>query len=110
MIPRHEVNDWAKVEALAESMERDGWQGAPLVRWDNYLITGTHRYYAASRLLEWSDGKIPTITLEELYEEAGMDFAEMEEALADYVICANYDELLVNELPAEIREKYGIDL
>ncbi len=51
IIPLHGVRDAAKLAALTEDMEENGWQGAPLVTiqyCDGYqALTGSHRYAAA---------------------------------------------------------------
>lgn len=51
IIPLHEVRDLDKLARLTESMEGEGWTGAPLVvvPWcDGYrALTGSHRYAAA---------------------------------------------------------------
>ena len=109
MIPLHEVRDEAKLRELIASMDADGWQGAPLVVCGDQLITGTHRY-AATQELGWADHDIPTIELAELFEMAGLDMAEVH---AEHG-CPTLDDPafaeFLGELPADIREEYGIDL
>lgn len=110
MIAYHEVRDEAKVAALAAAIERDGWQGSPLVVVDDInLITGCHRY-AAVRSLGWEDAEIPTVELAEVFDGAGLD---LETVMADEG-CESIDDAafvyVVNALPAEVRESYGIDL
>lgn len=109
MQPYHEPDDQAKVATLAASMERVGWIGAPLVAWGNAFLTGAHRV-AAARSLDWTDAHIPTVAIEDVFAEAGLDFdaVRVEEgcdgvdsALLPYVLAA---------LPASIREAYGIDI
>lgn len=111
MVPYHEVRDYDHLKTLMESMEANGWVGAPLVIWDGeYLITGSHRYAAAMEL-GWSENEIPTIELADVFAEAGLDFIELhreygEPTISDHGILV----ALVNELPKEIRDKYGIDI
>lgn len=52
IIPLHEVTDEAKVEAIAESMRKNGWFGRPILVEDEdasetQAFTGTHRIAAA---------------------------------------------------------------
>ena len=105
----HEVRDPAKVEKLVESIKQNGWQGPPLVAWGDQLITGTHRY-AAWRELDRFDYDLPTIELDDVFTEAGLDINEIH-AKYDY---PTVDESLfvdfILELPEEILEKYGIDI
>ncbi len=109
MVPLHEVRDHEKVERLAADMEENGWQGAPLVKWDPYrdLLTGTHRY-AAARSLGWDDSEIPMIDIAEVFEEDGLNF---EECLAEYnyPYLGDFDfEIVLQKLSYETTEKYGI--
>ena len=111
MIPYHEVRDYDHVKKLMESMEANGWVGAPLVIWGGeYLITGSHRYAAAMEL-GWSEREIPTIELAEVFAEAELDFDELHKQYGEPTI-SDHGMLvaLLNELPEEIREKYGIDI
>jgi ParB-like chromosome segregation protein Spo0J len=50
LYPYHGVQDRAKFEALVADMTENGWVGAPLVKFDGYLLTGSHRYFAACEL------------------------------------------------------------
>lgn len=87
-------------------MAEDGWQGAPLVVDDRmtgggYLITGHHRHDAAIV----SGMNVPTVTLADLCEAAGID--------ADAYCDGSYDsdwEPLFGAIPAGVRDAYGIDL
>lgn len=105
----HEVEDAAKVETLAEAMVADGWVGAPLVVWDDALLTGVHRY-AAAMSLDWTDAEVPTIAVEDVFAEAGLDFAAVcAEEMCDDSNSADLVYVL-NVLPAAVRDAYGIDL
>lgn len=99
---RHEVRDRAKVAAIAESLERDGWVGAPVVVYDSGVltaVTGTHRLAAC----EIAGIQAPTITLAEIFAECGLDLAEIEND-CDYDIAQ-----IVNYLPADVAGRYGIE-
>lgn len=111
MIPYHEVHDYKLMKKLMESLEANGWVGAPLVVWEGeYLITGAHRYAAAMEL-GWDESDIPTIELADVFAEAGLDFEQLH-AEYGYPTIDEHALLveLLNELPEEVREKYGIDL
>ncbi len=98
----HVAEDEVKVERLMESLERGGWQGAPLVVDGYNLLTGMHRWTAARRL-EWQWQDVPVIEVSDVFAEAGMDWAEtLEEAGGDLTTA-------LGELPEVIRVKYGID-
>jgi ParB-like chromosome segregation protein Spo0J len=47
LFPYHGVVDAAKFDSLAADMRVNGWVGAPLVKFDSLLLTGSHRYEAA---------------------------------------------------------------
>jgi len=115
MNPLHEVRNQEAVKELADNIKENGWQGAPLVIMGEQLITGTHRYYAVKLLEEEGDflkEDIPTIEIEEVFEEAGLDFEEIMEEY-DYPDI-NFEFMLfvevIRHLPNEIKNKYGIDI
>lgn len=112
MYTYHPVQEPEKVEALAKSMEENGWQGAPIVRYgDLFLLTGCHRYTAASEVLGWTDKEIPMIDIQDVFEEDGKDFDELHAEHGSPTIDET-DNLcdLLDELSEEIREEYGIDI
>jgi hypothetical protein len=45
--PYHDAFESEKLAQLIESMQANGWVGAPLVYFDDHLMTGSHRYRAA---------------------------------------------------------------
>lgn len=95
-------------ETIRKSLEENGWQGVPLVKWgDEYLITGSHRY-AAAKSLDWFDYEIPMIDLEEVFAEAELDFYELHEIFGSPTIDEIFGSALLWELPSETRDKYGI--
>lgn len=110
MLALHEVRDANKLQELVESIDANGWQGSPLVVWgEEFLLTGSHRY-AACKELGMSDYEIPTIEIEEVFGEAGLNFDELHAehgcpTISDYAQVVD----LLNELPEDIKEKYGID-
>lgn len=67
-----EATDQTKLEEAKADLEQNGWQGPPLVSHDGRIITGTYRY-AAARALGWDLADLPTVTLEELFTEVGLD-------------------------------------
>lgn len=113
MIALHGVQDTEKVQALVESLEQNGWQGAPLVLLEGeQLLTGVHRYEAAHRILEWQDSEIPMIDVSDVFAEDGLDFDVLyQEAMEHY----GYDWYkairdILPQLSAGTLKKYGIDI
>ncbi len=110
-IPYHEPNDADKLARITASMTTDGWTGAPLVAWDDYLLTGAHRY-AAAQLAGIEDRDIPVIDIRELAAEHGHDF----DAICVDEDCDGIDanaalvRVLARVLTPEQRDAYGIDL
>lgn len=113
--PLHDVEDEAKLESLIESMRVNGWQGAPVVvvereDSDPLAATGSHRVAAAREV----GIEVPTINAAELLAEHGGDFAalvgEFETAGLDRE-GAEYEAIIriVDYLPADVAEHYGLD-
>ena len=102
----HEPKDENKLNDLVNSMRENGWQGAPLVCWGEQLYTGAHRSAAA----EIAGIEYPTINLQDIFTEAGMDFEEAhwlyDQPAADDAEMA----MVIGQLPTEIKDKYGIDI
>ena len=61
-----------RINEIARSMSENGWVGAPMVVWCDVIVTGNHRYEAA----KIAEIDVETITIEEIFEEAGVDFSE----------------------------------
>jgi len=51
--PYHGVQDAEKLKKLVEDMLKDGWNPdcSPLVVWDNFCLTGAHRYAAVNEII-----------------------------------------------------------
>jgi hypothetical protein len=103
--PRHDVYDPAKRDQIAADMTANGWQGAPVVADTEtaQAITGSHRVSAA-RLAE---AEIPAVDIFDLADAAGIDlydlidtYGTLEGALPRF--CA--------DLPADVRDAYGLDI
>lgn len=111
MIPLHRVEDQNKVTMLMKDIREHGWNGAPLVIWEVYgqLITGVHRY-AAVKGLGWDDSEVPTIGIDEVFEEADLDFDVVLEENGNPSVDDDDFLRVLNELPLVIRSKYGIDM
>lgn len=122
--PPHEVRDTAKLDGLLLSMVRGGWdeECPPLVREGRFLVTGSHRYAAVECLQRFlaeygesrhQDGlEVQMVELDEIFEvEADLDFEEMCERYGHPIVCQDpmYAQML-DELPTEILERYGLDL
>lgn len=104
-VPPHDVTDPGKAEKLAVDMEAHGWQGAPIVVLRDYAqaITGVHRLAAA----EQAGITVPGVDIEELLDACGIDLWERRDQHEDL-----WDALaaLIDELPANVRDAYGLDL
>lgn len=94
------------VDEIAESMRRNGWQGAPLVVLPNYAVsyTGTHRLRAAEAA---ELDEVPAVDLAELFTACGLDLT---------TICDEHDLGLlsdrmeiVDHLPENIRIAYTLN-
>ncbi len=104
MIRYHEATDANRVAELVASMEVNGWQGSPLVTLgDGELLTGAHRHTAYVQVFD-TDYGIPTISLDDVFTEAGLDLAGvMEEERCELIY-------VLDHLPADVRQEYGIDI
>lgn len=112
MLTKHEITDWEKYEQIKESLKIHGWVGAPLVLADDNgnLITGTHRYYAATAV-GYQDCEIPTVLLEDIFTEAGLDLDTIASEWEYPTLFEPIFEQMINaELPQGILNKYGIQL
>lgn len=100
--PPHEVRDAELLENLLLSMEAGGWQGAPLVKYDQCLLTGSHRYEAARQV----GIEIPVVDLLDA-------FALDEEEVIDLVSSLDYWQVevchLAREADLDLAEALGID-
>jgi len=105
MLRLHEPTDEEKLKKITESIRENGWQGAPLVEVDGMLITGMHRSEAWERAGNYGY-QIPTVDIRDLVADYDEQMDNLMESL-DW-----YDALMrvVDTLPAETQEYYGIDL
>lgn len=102
----HEPTDEAKLERLTKSMIENGWQGAPLVTTEeNMLLTGVHRSEAWRRA-GYADYELPTIDIAELVPGFDAKLADLMEYMDWYDAMVR----IVDGLPQEIINKYGLDL
>jgi hypothetical protein len=117
-LPVHPAHDKEKLEKLVDSMEAKGYQGGPMVAYRQQFVTGAHRYEAANCLDERYDrdeasrtvDSIPVIDLEDVFEEAGLDLYEVLEAENTPDFDDDAFIFVLNALPEQLRDKYGIDL
>ena len=110
--PMHEVTDRGHVLELAGAMERDGWNGAPIVADYELRCAGQDKAYTGvHRLAAWPEAghdEVPCVWIEDIAEAAGIDWpALMDEHDGDGYEAATD---LCYQLPAEIREAYGLDV
>jgi hypothetical protein len=79
LCPYHDVMDKALLQSLVESMQTNGWQGAPLVQHGGQLMTGSHRYAAAE--IAFADDytfKLPIVDLTDVF---CIDDEDLEDAM-----------------------------
>lgn len=103
LIPYHGAIDLKKLQTLVDSMIASGWVGAPLVKFDDNLLTGSHRYRAA-RLSELAT--IPVVDYKDVF---CVDADEIDEIVAesdDWVVKLSAEAL---ESDPEIAKELGID-
>lgn len=111
----HEVTDDAKLEAIVNSMTRNGWTGAPIIivnrdDADPLAVTGSHRIAAARD----TNTDIPAVDLADLLAAHGTNLAEL---VADYTSAGFHEDDALNEvivrlyewLPTDVIDTYGID-
>ncbi|MEV8544390.1 ParB N-terminal domain-containing protein [Streptomyces sp. NPDC051572] len=94
------------VAAIADSMRRHGWQGAPLVILPEWAISysGTHRLLAAEAAgLE----QVPAVSLEDLFEACGLDLEAI--VAADDLMVTTHRPEILGHLPDDIRAAYTLD-
>lgn len=95
-----------RIHELAEQMRQMGWQGSPLVVHADQVLSGAERYEAA-RFLGRED-EVPTISLQELFEEAGMDMPQISSPEGNTDPESDFFEDYLRDLPEHIRDKYEV--
>lgn len=112
----HEARDEAKLQRLMDSIQANGWQGAPLVADGEQLLNGAHRYEALYRLnlTSMTDDPEVCIDIREIVEDwdeqmkVKLGYDEETDCWGDGYWEAVAD--IIWELDDEIREHYGLDL
>lgn len=73
LTPPNNPGDPHKVSRLAHRMEKNGWQGYPLVVHEGRPLNGSHRLTAAKRVgLE----NVPTMSVEDVAQTIGVDLED----------------------------------
>lgn len=96
------IEDQTKLQNLIDSMEADGWVGAPLVADNNQLLSGSHRYVAA----QTAGIDVEVIDIRDIVEN-------WDEILGEYIYDFDYDVAVVyamNDLANDIKAEYGLDI
>lgn len=91
---------------LVDELREEGWSWSPLVVHSGSVVGGLNRYNAA-RFLGMED-EAPTITLEEVFEEAGVDFPQVAGPSEELDSRREFFEDYLRDLPDHIREKYKL--
>ena len=106
--PLHDWTDLAKRDELVESMEENGWIGAPIVVLSEIqALTGAHRIAAAVK----AGVDAPRVTVEDLCALYGLDWASIraewpDDTMSWYPAAAS----LRDRLPREVVEYLGYDV
>ena len=112
LTPYHDIMSWEDVEKYKDAMlDKNGkWIGPPIVADGYQQLTGHHRAEAVSQIYrEYGiEVEVPVVQLESIFfDEVGIAEYPYDEHInehsSDYVA-------LVNLLPDDILEKYGIDI
>lgn len=96
-----------EIRELAARMDDEGWVGSPLVVHGDDVVGGLRRYEAA-RFLGMED-EAPTITLKEVFEEAGVDMPQVAAAEGGPGPEKGIFQDYLRDLPRHIREKYELE-
>lgn len=111
--PLHDPEDDGKLAALTAAMERDGWDGAPIVADRELAAAGQDKAYTGShRLAAWSEARdyepVPCVWIEDIAAACGIDW----DAIMDEYDRDSYEAAteLCYRLPADVREAYGLDV
>jgi hypothetical protein len=97
-----------QLRARAREIQASGWTGSPLLVHGDEVI-GWNDDYEAVNLLGL-DELAPSITLKDVFEEAGMDFPQIADPAGEEEGASErefYEDYL-RSLPEHIRDKYGI--
>jgi ParB-like chromosome segregation protein Spo0J len=101
--PYHSVQDQAKFDALCLSMSVNGWVGSPLVKFDDCLLTGSHRYAAARHV----GLDIPVVDLFDVFCVDQDEVIELIQTLDVWQVEVTH---LAIEDNAEIAAELGMDI
>ena len=95
-----------RVQELARTMKDEGWQGSPLVVHGDQVVGGLDRYEAARFL--GIEKEVPTVTLEEVFQEAGVDMPQVASREGGPPSGQELFEDYLRDLPRHVREKYEL--
>ncbi|MEU9761728.1 ParB/Srx family N-terminal domain-containing protein [Streptomyces sp. NPDC047987] len=98
--------DQAHIDEIADSMRRNGWQGAPLVVLPDYAVSysGTHRLRAAEAA---ELDEVPAVTLHDLFEACDLDLNAICDE-HDFGFVSNREEIVAH-LPEDVRVAYTLN-
>lgn len=114
--PPHEVTDQAHRKSLTESMDANGWAGAPIVASRHLNAYNQDRAYTGSHRIEawsWTDegdagAPLPCVFIEDIAEKLGIDWdALMGEHDGDDWEAAT---ALAYQAPRDVHDTYGLDI
>lgn len=99
----HGIQDRAKFESLVNAMTINGWIGSPLVKFEDSLLTGCHRYFAAREV----GIDIPVV---DLFDVFCVDQDEVIDLVQDLDFWQVEVTRLAIEDNAEIAAELGMDI
>jgi hypothetical protein len=103
------TTDSDKVNEIAASLLSDGWIGCPVVYMRGHLVTGCHRQQAMMSIQsDWGKKDVPAIDLAEVFEEVGLNLAEVMEGEDCQEAWDSSFSYILDALPVEIITKYEI--
>jgi len=103
----HDIDDPGKLHALTLGMERDGWQGAPLVAVGTQLLTGAHRAVAAEAV----GIRPPVVQLEDILPGAHSALREAvnEHGWGDTAVQIMRDAIRADDAMIAVADEYGLE-
>ena len=96
----------ARIRELAREMEEEGWTGSPLVVHGDQVVGGLERYEAAR--FAGLEEEAPRITLEEVFQEAGMDMPQIASEPGGTTPGREMFQDYLRDLPRHISDKYEL--
>lgn len=105
LIPYHKPCDTTALAELTSDMSVRGWVGTPLVRFDDKLMTGSHRYQAA---LDAGMTEVPVVNYMDVFTVDESEATEIVRNSPNDYWVVELTELALDSDP-EIAKELGMD-